>query len=128
VAAFDYDGDTWPDLYFTQGSRRPADENSDDHRDRLFRDRLFRNAGDGLAADVTESAGLGDTRYSQGVAAGDYNNDGFPDLYVANIGPNRLYRNNGDGTFADVSAAAGLTGSFWTTSCLIADLNGDSWP
>src|SRR5207302_8088848 len=75
VAAFDYDGDAWPDLYFTQGCRWPADENSTNHRDRLFRDRLFRNAGDGLAADATESAGLGDTRYSQGVAAGDYNHD-----------------------------------------------------
>jgi tetratricopeptide (TPR) repeat protein len=123
VAAFDYDQDAWPDLYFTQGCRWPADASSRD-----YRDRLFRNLGDGRAADITDAAGLGDEHYSQGVATGDYNNDGFLDLYVANIGRNRLYRNNGDGTFADVSSAARLRGDSWTTSCLIADLNGDSWP
>jgi hypothetical protein len=123
VAAFDFDGDTWPDLYFTQGCRLPPGEETGEHRDRLFR-----NQGNGRAADVTDAAGLGDTQFSQGICAGDYNNDGFPDLYLANLGRNRLYRNNGDGTFADVTDAAGLHGEHWTTSCLIADLNGDSWP
>jgi tetratricopeptide (TPR) repeat protein len=123
VAALDYDGDSWPDLYFTQGAPLPPDENTGE-----FQDRLYRNLGDGRAADVTDAAGLGDSQFSQGIAAGDFNNDGFPDLYVANIGPNRLYRNNGDGTFADVTASAGIRGDEWTTSCLIADLNGDSWP
>jgi len=123
VAAFDFDGDNWPDLYFTQGCRWPEGTHSTE-----FRDRLFRNLGNGRAADVTDAAGLGDERFSQGVAAGDYNNDGFSDLYVANIGPNRLYRNNGDGTFDDVTRGANVRGNSWTTSCLIADLNGDSWP
>ncbi|HEY2250087.1 MAG TPA: FG-GAP-like repeat-containing protein [Planctomycetaceae bacterium] len=123
VAALDFDGDGWPDLYFTQGGHWPRDQDPSEHRDRLFR-----NLGDGRAADVTLLAGLGDENYSQGTSAGDCDNDGFPDLYVANIGPNRLYRNNGDGTFTDATAAAGLFGDFWTTSCLIADLNGDSWP
>ena len=123
VAALDFDADAWPDLYFTQGCRQPRDEEQGEHRDRLFR-----NLGDGRAADVTEAAGLGDEQFSQGISAGDYNNDGFPDLYLANIGRNRLYRNNGDGTFADVTVTAGILGDDWTTSCLIADLNGDSWP
>jgi tetratricopeptide (TPR) repeat protein len=123
VAAFDFDGDAWPDLYLTQGCRWPAREPS-----AAYRDRLFRNRGDSLADDVTDAAGLGDTQFSQGISAGDYDNDGFPDLYLANLGCNRLYRNNGDGTFADVTAAAGISGDRWTTSCLIADLNGDSWP
>ena len=123
VAVLDFDGDAWPDLYFTQGCRWPPDEESNEHRDRLFR-----NLGDGRAADVTQAAGLGDTQFSQGISAGDCNHDGFPDLYLANLGRNRLYRNNGDGTFADVTASAGIRGDRWTTSCLIADLNGDSWP
>jgi hypothetical protein len=122
VAAMDYDLDGWPDLYFTQGSHWPPA--SDD----AYHDRLFRNLGGDASADVTGPAGLGDERFSQGVAAGDYDNDGFPDLYVANLGRNRLYRNNGDGTFSDVTAAAGLDRGDWTTSCLIADVNGDSLP
>jgi tetratricopeptide (TPR) repeat protein len=123
VAALDYDLDTWPDLYFTQGCRHPPGEPRGEHRDRLYR-----NLGDGRAADTTGAAGLGDEEFSQGISAGDYNNDGFPDLYLANIGPNRLYRNNGDGTFGDSTVPAGIRGDDWTTSCLIADLNGDSWP
>jgi thioredoxin-like negative regulator of GroEL len=123
VAAFDYDGDAWPDLYFTQGCRWPPADEPGEHRDRLFR-----NLGDGRAADVTENAGLGDMHFSQGISAGDFDNDGFPDLYLANLGRNRLYRNNGDGTFADVTEAAGLSRDYWTTSCLIADLNGDALP
>ncbi len=123
VAALDYDGDAWPDLYFTQGCPWPFDVEAGN-----YRDRLFRNLGNGRAADVTDAAGLGDEAYSQGISVGDYDNDGFPDLYLANIGGNRLYRNNGDGTFADVTVPAGLRSDRWTTSCLIADLNGDSCP
>jgi tetratricopeptide (TPR) repeat protein len=127
VAALDYDGDAWPDLYFTQGCRWPVDKGPDTGKTE-YRDRFYRNLGDGRAADVTESAGLGDVHFSQGIAAGDYDNDGFPDLYLANIGQNRLYHNNGDGTFRDMTGTAGLTGEIWTTSCLLADLNGDGWP
>lgn len=123
VAAIDYDGDLWPDLYFTQGCRQPHVGPLGEHRDKLFR-----NLGDGRAADVTKAAGLGDEQFSQGISAGDYDNDGFSDLYLGNIGCNRLYRNNGDGTFSDATAAAGIRDNDWTTSCLIADLNGDSWP
>ncbi|MFN0055645.1 MAG: FG-GAP-like repeat-containing protein [Planctomycetales bacterium] len=123
VAVLDYDGDAWPDLYFTQGCDWPPRPGQ---TARL--DRQFRNLGDGSFADVTVSAGLGDDRYSQGVTVGDFNADGFPDLYVANIGANRLYRNNGDGTFTDASDGAGLAPGGWTTSCLLVDLNGDGLP
>jgi tetratricopeptide (TPR) repeat protein len=123
VAAFDYDLNGYPDLYFTQGCPWPPVEHQTE-----FLDQFFRNDGSGRFEQITALAGLGDPRYGQGVTVGDYDNDGFPDLYVANIGENRLYHNNGDGTFTDVSGSAGIKGSLWTTSCLIADLNGDSLP
>ena len=75
---------------------------------------------------MTAAAGIVESRFSQGIAVGDFDADGFPDLYVGNIGPNCLYRNNGDGTFADVTAASGTAGGdAWTTSCALADVNGD---
>lgn len=119
VAALDYDVDGWPDLHFTQGAPWPPEE----HQGARF-DQLFRNVG-GQARNTTELAHLREDRYSQGVAAGDYNGDGFPDLYVANVGLNRLFVNNGDGTFSDWSADVGLSGDQWTTSCVLADLNDD---
>jgi len=123
AAVLDFDVDGWPDLYFTQGCRWPPQP-----QEAEYRDRLYRNRGDGTFVDVTLQAGLGDNSYSQGVAAGDIDNDGYPDLLVANIGANRLYHNEGDGTFSEITEAAGLSGQRWTTSCVIADLNGDSWP
>ncbi len=123
VGVVDYDGDGWPDLYFTQGSDWPVREGQRRHLDRLFR-----NAGGERFVDVTDAAGIIEGRFSQGVAVGDVNNDGFPDLFVANIGRNSLYKNNGDGTFSDITEAAGISGSAWTTSCAIADLNGDGQP
>jgi tetratricopeptide (TPR) repeat protein len=120
VAILDYDGDLWPDIYLTQGCLWPADPAQQQHRDRLFR-----NLGNGSYQDVTEQSGLGDNRFSQGVQIGDYNNDGYPDIYLANVGENRLYANNGDGTFQDVTEQAGIGGKRWTTSCLVADLNQD---
>jgi tetratricopeptide (TPR) repeat protein len=123
VAALDYDGDLRPDLYFCQGAPAP-----DDNERHTYRDRLYRNRGDGRFDDVTFLAGLGDGRHTLGIAAGDLDDDGFADLYLANAGLNRLYRNNGDGTFSDTTAAAGLVSRRCTASCLIADLNGDSFP
>ena len=123
AAILDYDGDGWSDLYLTQGCAWPPDP-----AQQKYRNRLFRNLGNGRFQDVTEQAGLGDNGFGQGVTVGDINNDGFADLYVANIGANRLYQNNGDGTFTDVTATSGLAGAHWTISCLLADLNGDSWP
>jgi tetratricopeptide (TPR) repeat protein len=123
VAALDYDRDLWPDVYFSQGA--PVATDDENHP---YCDRLYRNRGDGRFFDVTFAAGLGDRRHSLGVAAGDFDNDGFLDLYVANTGLNRLYQNNGDGTFTDVTKPAGLTSRRCTASCLIADLNGDGLP
>lgn len=123
AAVLDYDADGWPDIYLTQGCRWPPVPGQTE-----FQDRLYRNRGDGTFDDVTASSGLTEDRFSQGVAAGDYNNDGFADLYVANIGRNRLFLNQGDGTFSDVTDAAGIDGGAWTTSCLLADLNGDGLP
>ena len=123
VAVLDFDGDDLPDIYLTQGSESPDDDKPSEHLDRLYR-----NTGEDRFEDVTDSAGLAEDRYSQGVTVGDFNDDGFPDLYVANIGGNRLYRNNGDGTFDDISASTGTAGNQWTSSCVMADLNGDALP
>ena len=123
VGVLDYDQDGWPDLYFPQGNKTGPLEADDGPSDALYRNQ----SGKRFLA-VTESAGIHETSYSHGVAAGDFNNDGFPDLYVANFGRNRLYRNNGDGTFSDVTDEAELKQSAWTVSCAIADLNGDGLP
>ncbi|MDP1799313.1 MAG: FG-GAP-like repeat-containing protein [Planctomycetaceae bacterium] len=123
VAVLDYDGDHYPDLYFTQGGSVTTDQQPPD-----WTDRCFRNLGGTGWQDITAAAGLSDLDYGQGATTGDFDNDGFADLYVANLGRNRFYRNQGDGTFLDVTDIAGLKSERWTTSCLIADLNGDGWP
>jgi tetratricopeptide (TPR) repeat protein len=123
VGVIDFDQDSWPDLYFPQGSEWPPQPGQT-----RYLDRLFRNQGDGRFTDVTEASGLGDERYSHGVAVGDYDADGFPDLYITNIGENRLYRNCGDGTFLDVTSLSGISGEGWSTSSLMADLNADGYP
>ncbi len=123
VAVIDLDNDLWPDLYFPQGAIWPPQPG-----DEVFRDVFYRNqSGQGMR-DITAAAYLGDERYSQGVSAGDFNNDGFADLYLANLGGNRLYLNLGDGTFEEVTAGSGVESDAWTASCAIADLNGDSHP
>src|SRR5947208_13265502 len=108
-AAFvDYNNDGYQDIYLVNGSSRKLEKAGHPPHDYLLR-----NNGDGTFTDVTKQAHLGDTAWSSGVAVGDYNNDGFLDLYVTNYGPNKLYRNNGDGTFTDVSEAAGVAGPKW---------------
>ncbi len=123
VAVLDYDNDGWPDLYFTQGCRWPVNSAHASHRDQLFR-----NLGDGRFADVTNEAGLGDPDYSCGATAGDFDNDGWTDLYVANIGANRFYRNLGDGTFLDVTAETGTAGDSWSMGAAFGDFNDDGLP
>jgi hypothetical protein len=101
VALFDYDGDGWPDIFVVSGTRfegAPAEATN----------RLYRNNRDGTFTDVTDKAGLRRTGWGQGVAIGDYNNDGKLDLFVTYWGDNALYRNNGDGTFSEVAQQAGL--------------------
>lgn len=119
TAAIDYDQDQWPDLYLTQGA---AIWDGDDPITRL--DALFRNNA-GQFTDVTTAANLGDEFFSQGVTVGDFNNDGFADLYVCNLRGNRFYENNGDGTFSEITESTGTAGDEWSLSCVLADLNDD---
>lgn len=123
VGVVDYDLDGLPDLYLTQGGTWPPKAGQTE-----FLDRLYRQSADGHFQEIAQAAGVVEDRYSQGVAVGDWNDDGFPDLFVANVGANRLYVNHGDGSFADVTEATGVGGSRWTSSCVIADLNGDAFP
>jgi hypothetical protein len=106
VAAFDFDNDGRMDLFFTNGAKLPEMEKTDPR----FYNCLLRNRGDGTFEDVTAHAGLlgKDLGFSFGVAAGDYDNDGFEDLFICNAGPNVLYHNNGDGTFTDVTERSGI--------------------
>ena len=102
-------------------------ENFDRHDPRYW-NRLYRQNRDGSFTDVTEQAGLanaGDGNYGMGVAAGDYDNDGYPDLYVTSYGKNILYHNNGDGTFTDVTAKAGVAGGGWSVSAGFFDYDND---
>lgn len=117
AGVIDYDLDGNPDLYLTVIDGQPLADDSSPNR-------LFRNI-DGQFVDQTTETFTGERGFSQGVAVGDYDADGFPDLWVANIGANRLFRNNGDGTFRDVTAETGLGGQRWTTSLAIADIDGD---
>lgn len=122
AAAVDFDLNGWSDLYWVQGSDWPPQPGQSGSLDRLYR-----NCRTGFT-DVTSPARLHEDRFGQGVTVGDYDQDGFPDLYVANTHVNRLWRNLGDGTFADATESAQLTASQWTTSCLLADLNRDGLP
>jgi enediyne biosynthesis protein E4 len=123
VGLLDYDGDGWLDVYALQGGPFPPDPDAPHGGDRLFR-----NRGDGRFEDVTQAAGLaGMVRgYGHGVAVGDYDNDGRPDLFLTRWRSYALYRNQGDGTFRDVTGPAGLGGDRdWPTSAAWADLDGD---
>ncbi len=130
VAMFDYDNDGLLDLYFVNGAAlddpMPPGKQPD-KSDPRFWNRLYRNNGDGTFTDVTEKAGVRGHSYGMGVIAGDYNNDGYQDLYVTNFGRNILYRNNGDGTFTDVTAEAGLAAGGWSSSACFVDYDRDGW-
>jgi hypothetical protein len=107
VAVFDYNNDGLLDIFFTNGAAIPSLEKTD----ASYWNRLYRNNGDGTFTDVTEQAGVKGVGYSMGVAAGDYDNDGFVDLYVTGVNRNQLLHNNGDGTFTDVTDKAGVGGT-----------------
>ncbi len=124
VALIDYDGDGWPDIYFTN-----APSVSMALAGKKARGALYHNNHDGTFTDVTDKAGVGYPCWAMGVAVGDFNNDGRPDLIVSCFGGVVLYRNNGDGTFTDVTKAAGLdkdTG--WATGVSFGDYDGDGIP
>jgi hypothetical protein len=119
-AFLDYDGDGWMDIYLVNSGKcdffdpKPA-----------LRNALYRNNRDGTFTDVTEKAGVGAGGFGQGVAVGDYDGDGFPDLYVTQYGRSILYHNNGDGTFTDVTEKAGLAAPGWSSSAVWFDYDND---
>ena len=128
VALFDYDNDGDLDVFLVQGGSLGSDGRSPGPTCRLFRNDLTVGP-DGKRTlhftDVTEQAGLGLRTYGMGVAVGDYNNDGFLDLFITSFGAVYLYRNNGNGTFTDVTAPAGLSDSLWSTSAAFIDYDRD---
>jgi enediyne biosynthesis protein E4 len=131
VALLDYNNDGLLDIFLVNGghisSPMQTPENFDRHDPRYW-NRLYRQNKDGSFTDVTEQAGLanaGDGNYGMGVAVGDYDNDGYPDLFVTSYGKNILYHNNGDGTFTDVTAKAGVAGGGWSVSAGFFDYDND---
>ncbi len=128
VAMLDYDNDGRMDLFFTNGAalKDPMPKREmPDKREPKYWNRLYHQKADGSFEDVTERAGLQGEGYSMGVAAADYDNDGFADLYVTGYGGNHLYHNNGDGTFSDVSKRVGVAGGGWSTSAAWLDYDRD---
>ena len=120
-SVLDYDRDGWMDLYLVQSGALPGSEVDVS----ISGNRLFRNRGDGLFDDVTQSALVGDTGYGMGAVAADYDNDGDTDIYVVNFGPDVLYQNNGDGSFTNVTEKSGLDDQSWGSSAAFFDADGD---
>jgi enediyne biosynthesis protein E4 len=128
VALFDYDNDGLLDIFFVNGAplSDPMDKEAVPQKtDPKYWNRLFHQKKDGTFEDVTEKAGLQGIGYGMGVAVGDYDNDGYEDLYVTAYGGSRLYHNNGNGTFTDVTEKSGVGGSGWSTSAAWVDLDND---
>jgi enediyne biosynthesis protein E4 len=128
VALFDYDNDGRLDIFLVNGAplSDPTPKGAIPQKTGpLYWNRLYHQKKDGTFEDVTEKAGLQGVGYGMGVAVGDYDNDGFEDLFVTAYGGNRLYHNNGDGTFTDVTEKAGVGGSGWSTSAAWVDLDND---
>src|ERR1051325_4735109 len=121
VAIFDYDGDGRPDIYLVNGSTSAAMRG----KEKAPRAALYHNLGNWKFEDVTDKAGVANERWGAGVAVGDYNNDGRPDMFVSNFGVSRLYRNNGDGTFTDVAEKVGVARKGWSTGATWGDYDGD---
>jgi enediyne biosynthesis protein E4 len=122
VAFYDYDNDGWLDIFLVNGTRLEGFSGGQKPTNRLFK-----NNRDGTFTDVTVKAGLSHSGWGQGVCIGDYDNDGFEDLFIAYFGQNVLYHNNGDGTFSDVSEKSGIAGNpkWWSSGCAFVDYDRD---
>ncbi|MDT7542160.1 MAG: enediyne biosynthesis protein [Acidobacteriota bacterium] len=120
VAVFDYDNDGLPDIFFVNSLTVDLVKSGG-----KTRSALYHNNGDGTFTDVTDKAGVGDIGWGMGAAVGDYNNDGYDDLYVTCLGANHLLKNNGDGTFTDVSKKAGVGDPRWSTGAAFVDYDND---
>ena len=130
VALFDYDNDGLLDIFLVNGAplNDPTPKNAIPQKTGPeYWNHLYHQKQDGTFEDLTEKAGLQGTGYGMGVAVGDYDNDGYEDLYVTAYGGNKLYHNNGDGTFSDVTEKAGVGGGGWSTSAAWIDLDGDGY-
>jgi enediyne biosynthesis protein E4 len=130
VALFDYDNDGRLDIYLLNGAPFPdfvPKGTTPQKTGPQYWNRLYHQKVDGTFEDVTAKAGLQGVGYGMGVTVGDYDNDGYEDLFVTSLGGNRLYRNNGDGTFTDVTEKAGVGGGGWSTSAAWVDLDGDGY-
>ncbi|HEY4054143.1 MAG TPA: CRTAC1 family protein [Terriglobales bacterium] len=131
VALLDYNNDGLLDIFLVNGGHITSPARQADNFDRRnprYWNRLYRQNRDGSFTDVTRQAGLADVadgNYGMGVAVGDYDNDGYPDIYVTNFGKNILYHNNGDGTFTDVTAKAGVAAGGWSASAGFLDYDND---
>ncbi len=123
VALLDYDNDGWLDIYLVNGSTFPAMHGQEN----APRAMLFHNDHDGTFTDVTDKAGVANERWGFGVAVADYDNDGWPDIYVTNFGKNRLYHNNHDGTFTDVAEKSGVALGGWSTGPTWGDYDHDGF-
>lgn len=121
VAIFDYDGDGLPDVYLQNGSTMPALQG----KEKPPRAALYRNLGNWKFENVTDKAGVANERWGMGVAVGDYDNDGRPDLFIGNFGVSRLYHNNGNGTFTDVAERLGVARKGWSTGASWGDYDRD---
>lgn len=121
VALIDFDRDGFLDIYFVNGSTLEALNGSSAHPQAA----LFRNQGDGTFEDVTLKAGVENRAWGFGVSSGDFNNDGWPDMFVTNFGSTRLFKNNGNGTFTDIADKAGVNIQEWVTASTFGDFNRD---
>ena len=121
VALLDYDNDGWLDIYLVNGSTYKGL----DGKEAPPQAALFHNNHDGTFTNIASKAGVTNDRWGYGVVVGDYDNDGWPDIYVTNYGKNRLYHNNHDGTFTDVGEKAGVTLGRWSTGATFGDYDGD---
>src|SRR5438552_2982650 len=118
----DYNGDGLLDVYLVCYSQTPQAD-----RQTKLKDVLYRNNGDGTFTDVTEAAGISNSMLGMGLAVGDYNNDGWPDMYITGYGASKLYRNNGNGTFTDVTLQARVNNTGWGTSAAFFDYDNDGY-